>query len=70
LLSLSHTLKLLHLFADTATPIAARQRLSTLLERDIAQLKLQVEAVSTGTGSGGTGGGGGGGSGRRGADQS
>lgn len=40
LLSLSHTLKLLHLFADSATPASVLERLSSSLASDIAALKL------------------------------
>ena len=43
LLSLSHTLKLLHLFADTATPTATRERLAAQLEKDIEAAKAKVE---------------------------
>lgn len=42
LLSLSHTLKLLHLFADTATPAAAREARSATLDEEIARAKKAV----------------------------
>jgi hypothetical protein len=45
LLSLSHTLKLLHLFADTATPTLAREQRAAQLEKEIAQAKERVESL-------------------------
>lgn len=46
LLSLSHTLKLLHLFADSATPASVLERLSSSLASDIAALKLTASGPS------------------------
>lgn len=46
LLALSHTLKLLHFFADTATPAAAREARATTLEEEIAQAKKLVKELA------------------------
>lgn len=48
LLSLSHTLKLLHLFADTATPTITRERLAAELEKDIEAAKAKVDLLVAG----------------------
>ncbi|KAM0789750.1 hypothetical protein ACM66B_006605 [Microbotryomycetes sp. NB124-2] len=51
LISLSHTLKLLHLFADTATPAATRERLAQQLEIDIDSAKARVHDIVNGSAS-------------------
>lgn len=42
LLSLTHTLKLLHLFSDPAVEATNRERESARLEKSIADLKAQL----------------------------
>ncbi|KAL8283299.1 hypothetical protein RQP46_005709 [Phenoliferia psychrophenolica] len=45
LLSLAHTLKLLHLFADTATPAAAMDARAKVLDEEIRRAKEAVEGM-------------------------
>ncbi|KAK4056412.1 hypothetical protein OIO90_002555 [Microbotryomycetes sp. JL221] len=49
LISLSHTLKLLHLFADTKTPLEARQRLAQQYDTDIEAAKTRIRNLVNGT---------------------
>ncbi|KAK4051592.1 hypothetical protein OIV83_002732 [Microbotryomycetes sp. JL201] len=49
LISLSHTLKLLHLFSDTATAEETRERLAKQLDTDIETAKAQVRSLVSGT---------------------
>lgn len=48
LLSLSHSLKLLHLFADTATTSAVREGVSSRLEKEIEEAKEVLKGIVEG----------------------
>lgn len=46
LLSLAHTLKLLHLFGDEAAVVHAQERASRQLETDIERLKARLDELA------------------------
>ena len=46
LLSLAHTLKLLHLFGDEAAAVQAQERASRQLETDIERLKARLDELA------------------------